>query len=123
MLLLVTFLLPFTSCSDDKDAPESKIDILGTWEETTYSESGSLSFTTIVDWTFKGDGTATEYFETKMNNSTLSKNTFYFTYTLKSNKLTLKNSTGKITEYTVSVNGNKMRMGNEEDGFFNLTKK
>ena len=124
MLLLVTIVMGMTSCSDDKNEPESKIDIIGTWAETTYTESGSLSFTTIVEWTFNNNGTASEYFETKMNNSTLTTNNFNFTYMLKSDKLTLKStSTDKVTEYTISVNGNIMKMGNEEDGYFNLTKK
>ena len=45
-----------------------------------------------------------------------------FTYEYKGSTITLKND--KVTlDYEISISGNNMKLGNEKDGYFNLTKK
>ena len=86
----------------------------------------------ITTWTFNADKTATEKVEgytttiytdrTKVLSVTFG---FTYEYNGKKVKLTSTDPTVKdpVSYYTVEISGNKMRMGNEKDGYFNLTKK
>ncbi len=125
----------FVSCSSDDDSKEVKAnltEILGSWEETIV-ESGEDSKTEVITtWTFNANKTATERVEGYLTTSYTGRVsvidiTLDFTYEYDGKKViftststTVKNPT---TTYNIEINGNKMRMGNDEGGYFNLTKK
>lgn len=123
-LLLTAMFLTFSSCSKDDDE-ENSVDypsIVGSWSDITETPGEYITSYFEVTWTFNSNNTATQRVILKFNNVTSRDNISNFTYTYKGNSITLKND--KVTlEYEVSVSGNTMRLGNAEDGYFNLTKK
>jgi hypothetical protein len=46
-----------------------------------------------------------------------------FTYIYNGKEIITRHSSGEETVHEVSVNGNKMRLGDGEGGYFDLTKK
>ena len=58
-----------------------------------------------------------------MNDVLLKSSSLNFEYNYKGSYIDFKKDDGNSFRYNVSVNGNKMRLGNEEDGYFELTKK
>lgn len=128
ILMLVPLLIGVVSCSKDDEPKEEAVNILGTWQsvETQTADGGSV--TTIVEWTFKANGSATEYVKISMklnslqNDIILAEETLSFTYTFDGNTITLTSSTNEVLIYTVTVSGNAMEMGNADDGYFDLTK-
>ena len=49
-------------------------------------------------------------------------NAVHFSYEYKGSTIKLTSESGNISEYEISVSGNTMRLGNQEDGYFNLKK-
>lgn len=135
MLLVVSLSsTTFVACSSD-DENESKAntaEILGSWEETKVKSSENSTAEVITTWTFNADKTAKEkvegYTTTIYTDRTkVLSVTFGFTYEYNGKKVKLTSTDPTVKEpvsyYTVEISGNKMRMGNEKDGYFNLTKK
>lgn len=136
MLLVVSLSsTTFVACSSDDDKEETKVDvaeILGSWEETHVKPGDKTTTEVVTTWTFNADKTAIEHVEAFVTTSYTKKNkildmTFGFTYEYNGKKVKLTSTDPSVKEpvsyYNVEISGNKMRMGNEEGGYFNLTKK
>lgn len=113
MLLMIVTSMVFCSCTKDEEFDNSVI--LGSW----ISNTSSISTT----WTFNKNNTATERVIIKLGGYTIDDRTLTFTYDYKGSTIELITETGKVLNYEISVNGNKMRLGNSTDGYFDLTKK
>ena len=135
MIAVVFSSVAFSSCSSDDDKEETKAnvaEILGSWEETHVKSGDKTTTEVVTTWTFNADKTATEHVEAFVTTSYTKKNkildmTFGFTYEYNGKKVKLTSTDPSVKEpvsyYNVEISGNKMRMGNEEGGYFNLTKK
>lgn len=123
LAMLPMFLL--TSCSSDDDGQEVDYSvILGTWTETSYIEGGEyVSGELELSWIFRENKTATQRLVMYVNDVNMKDVSTDFTYIYNGKEIITKHSSGKETVHEVSVNGNKMRLGDGEGGYFDLTKK
>lgn len=124
LVVLIVSVLAFTSCSKDED---KGLDInysliIGSWSEFSESQGEYVSSSTEVIWTFNADNTASQRVIFKMNNVTMRDISNSFSYVYNGKSIVLKGEKNTF-EYEVSVSGNKMSLGNSEDGYFDLTKK
>ena len=120
-LLLTAMFLTFSACSSDDDETNYP-DITGSWSEISETPGEYISSYMEVMWTFNSDNTATQRVILKFNNVTSRDTSTNFTYEYKGSTITLKND--KVTlDHEISISGNNMKLGNEKDGYFNLTKK
>lgn len=128
MLLMAVMTISLSSCSSDDDEAFDNAVILGTWTTTEDVIEGGEYVPDMemqVEWTFKADNTASERMYIKMNNIITKDVTVYFTYVYKGSTITMQSTTNSSTPpftYEISVTGNKMRFGNQENGYFDLTK-
>ena len=124
-LLAMLPIMLFTSCSSDDD--EHEIDysvILGTWYETSNIEGGEyVSGELELSWTFRENKTATQRLVMYVNGVNMKDASTDFTYIYNGKEIITRHSSGEETVHDVSVNGNKMRLGAGEGGFFALSKK
>lgn len=106
-------------------------EILGSWYEEKIKSGENSKSEIVATWTFNSDKTGTErvegYLTTKYTDRTkiVDKTVdFAYSYNGKQVVVVTRNSGKDATStYDVTINGNKMRMGNETGGYFNLTKK
>lgn len=110
------------SCSKEKSGQSNLYDIIGTWSEISATEGEYISTTTEVSWTFNTDNTATERVVFKMNDVSFRDELMHFSYHYDGSRTIHFTGDESSFTYNVSVNGNIMRLGNEEDGYFTLTK-
>lgn len=131
MLVVLVSGLFVTGCSED-DGEESfdKALILGSWSNKTIQKEGETSVIMEVTYSFFQNGTASQRVLATMSYGTLIKDyviedvTNYYTYIYNKNStITFTNQKNDTWVYEVSVSGNKMRLGNEESGYWDLTKK
>lgn len=115
MLLLFATSFVFVSCTEEEEFDNSAI--LGSW----VSEDNTSYLT--VTWSFFQNNTATERVVMKMGSYVIDDTTLSFTYDYKGSTIKLVSQSGEVLNYTISVNGNKMKLGNQEDGYFNLKRK
>lgn len=119
-LLVISCLV--LSCSKEKTEQSYLYDIIGTWSEISTTEGEYISTTTEVSWTFNIDDTATERLVLKMNDVSFCDELMHFSYHYDGRRTIHFTGNKSSFTYNVAVNGNAMRLGNEEDGYFNLTK-
>lgn len=118
MLLCTAISFCFLSCSEEDDYPS----IIGSWSEFSETTGVYISMKAELIWTFKENNTSSERFILMVNNVTSAD--VSNTYTYKYNGKTIKFTGDKSNfEYEVYVSGDKMKLGSEEDGYFELTKK
>ena len=116
-----SYVFNVSACSSDDDETNYP-DITGSWSEISETPGEYISSYMEVMWTFNSDNTATQRVILKFNNVTSRDTSTNFTYEYKGSTITLKND--KVTlDYEISISGNNMKLGNEKDGYFNLTKK
>lgn len=123
-VILIASVLTFTSCSKDEDK-DSSVDysiIIGSWSKFSETQGDYLSGSTEVIWTFKADNTASQRVIFIMNGVTMRDVSNFFSYVYNGKSIVFKGEK-RTFEYEVNVSGNKMSLGNSEDGYFNLTKK
>lgn len=122
-LLLTAMFFTFSSCSkdDDENNQNEYPSIIGSWSDITETTGEYVTSYLEVTWTFNSNNTATQRVILKFNNVTSRDNSSNFTYIYRGNTITLKNDKTTL-EYEISASGNTMRLGNAEDGYFNLTK-
>jgi len=98
--------------------------IIGTWKCSKESFGEHASSKIIVEWEFCLDKTATETLIVEVNGIEMKRVTLEFIYIYDQHGKILFTSLdkGNTFEYKVSVKGNKMYLGNEEDGYFDLTR-
>ena len=114
VLLFATTAILLTACTKEKEYNVPVPNILGTWVD----DDGSG---VVVSWTFKSNKTGNEHLVVSYNGVTLRDYTINFTYSQHENYVNFKNDNKEWT-YDVTVTGNHMRLGNAEDGYFELTK-
>jgi hypothetical protein len=118
VLLFASTAILLTACTKEKEENVPNIlgipNILGTWVD----DDGSG---VVVSWTFNSNKTGNERLVVSYNGVTISDKTMNFTYSQRSNYVDFKNDKKEWT-YDVTVTGNHMRLGNAEDGYFELTK-
>lgn len=121
-LLVFGTAISLSSCSDDENNEENYPSIIGSWSDSYESTGEYVSFSTELIWTFNSNHTASQRFIIRIN-GVISKETISkWTYVYKGNTIIIKNESGTTTEYEISVSGNKMKLGNKEDGYWDLTK-
>ena len=132
MLVVLVSGLVFTGCSEDEEEKESfdKTLILGSWSNKSIQKEGETSVIMEVTYSFYSNGTASQRVLATMSYGTFIEDyiikdvTNYYTYVYhKNSTITFTNQKNETWVYEVSVYGNKMRLGNEEDGYWDLTKK
>ena len=124
LMLLCATMVGFASCEKSEEDVTNYPSIIGTWYQLVGNSNGDyLSMDTEVYWIFRADNTAIEKLDIKMNGSSIKTQTLNFSYVYKGTYIDFKKNDGSSFRYNVSVNGNKMRLGNEESGYFDLTKK
>ena len=128
MLLLATMMVSFSACSEDEanelEQEQAQNEIIGSWSEVTVSEGGDyVSMTLEIIWTFNQNNTASQRVIARLNDYVFEDitNTYSYIYDGLSS-ITFTDANNRVWTYTIEVDGNKMRLGNEEDGYFNLTK-
>lgn len=122
VLLCVAGMFVFSACSKEKSAYNNYPPIVGTWYDISTTEGEYVSSSLELSWTFNNNNTAIERVVMKVNDITLRDEALNFTYTYDGKTILLFGEQATL-EYTVEITGNTMRLGNEETGYFTLTKK
>ena len=76
-----------------------------------------------LTWRFYSDNTAAETLVLEMNGSIVKNVNMSFKYSYFGDSIDMESEKGRKFTYDISVSGNTMRLGSEEDGYFNLIKK
>ena len=123
LLLIISLSLFASSCTKEDTKTYDNSKIVGSWAETIIEDDYEyVSSTSMLIWTFYANNTATERIVLEMNGITMVDKTLHFSYEYKGSTIKLTSESGNIPEYEISVSGNTMRLGNQEDGYFNLKK-
>lgn len=119
-----------SACSNDDDEYFDKSKILGTWSQISTDTEGSTSITLEISYTFQSNGKASQRVRATMSYEGFIKDyvvediTNHYSYVYNRNStIEFTNVKGDKWTYNVYVNGNKMRLGNDEDGYFELTRR
>lgn len=122
-LLILSLSLFVSSCTKEETKTYDNSKIIGSWAETIIEDDYKyVSSTSMLIWTFYANNTATERITLEMNGVTMVDKTLHFSYEYKGSTIKLTSESGNVSEYEISVSGNTMRLGNQEDGYFNLKK-
>ena len=110
------------SCSKEETEQSNLYNIIGTWSEISITEGEYISATIGVSWIFNIDNTATERLVLKMNDVSFRDELMNFRYQYDGRSTIY--FTGDKSSFidNVNVSGNTMRLGIEENGYFNLRK-
>lgn len=122
LALLILPILLYSSCTKENDEIIDKTIILGSWNETKTVEEDFLSMTMEIIWTFNENNTASQEIILRLNYSIYKDITNNYSYQYDGTHITFSDKNNKVWTYEIQVSNNKMRLGNEEDGYFNLTK-
>lgn len=131
-IFAIAVITMFTSCSSDDNDPKADLsEILGSWSSTSTESSEKTTTDVVTTWTFNANKTATERVEAYITTIYTSKKkvidkTMGFTYEYDGKQIVLHSTMSGVENptsyYNVTVKGNTMRLGNDEGGYFNLTK-
>ena len=122
-LLILSLSLFVSSCTKEETKTYDNSKIIGSWAETIIEDDYKyVSSTSMLIWTFYANNTATERITLEMNGVTMVDKTLHFSYEYKGSTIKLTSESGNVSEYEISVSGNTIRLGNQEDGYFNLKK-
>lgn len=109
----------FNSVEDDFN----KSLIYGSWHCVTTETSEYLTMTIEVIWSFSANNVASQQVIATLNDYPFTNKTNSFSYVYnKDNTITFTNANNKVWTYEITVNGNYMKLGNVEDGYWELTK-
>lgn len=122
LLLCVAGVLVFSSCSKEKSEQNNYPPIVGTWYDISTTEGEYVSSSLELSWTFNENNTAIERIVMKINDITMRDESLNFTYRYDGKTISLIGEQSTL-EYNVEITGNTMRLGNDESGYFTLTKK
>lgn len=119
----------FTSCSNDDDTTREENvykQIIGTWENISHTDGDVIDSDLVVVFTFNENRTATQRVYLTMNGVIMRDYTNNYTYKFDGREVTLYHN-GDISDKDpwvmyATINGNKMKLGNDKDGYFDLTK-
>lgn len=113
------------SCTKDSEKDVDYSVLYGTWNDVENGEASSdfLSMGTYHSWTFREDKTATQKLEVTMNGLLFRSERLDYEYSYDGDVITFVNTeTEDILVYDVEIEGNHMRLGNEDNGYFELIK-
>lgn len=122
LILLILPILLNLSCTKENNEMIDKAIILGSWSETKTVEEDYLSMTMEIIWTFNENNTASQEIILRLNNAIYKDITNNYSYNYDGNRITFSDKNNKVWTYEIQVSNNNMKLGNEEDGYFNLTK-
>lgn len=129
VMLAVTFCsVTFSSCSSDDDNNTEVLlnKILGSWADIDKTEDEYVSSETAIIYTFNANKTCSQYFYFAVNGKKLRENTANYAFDYDGKNIILYHNRDRNDRsplhYTLTVYGNKMILGNQEDGFFNLVR-
>lgn len=107
--LFATLSLGVSSCSDDdKYDPITEESIIGIWQTDWVTADKENPFLERLTWTFNADGTHTEVYESKEDDSV---DTHAGTWSLSGNKLTITwNYDDEAEEYECYISGNTLKV-------------
>lgn len=109
----------FSSVEDDFD----KTLIYGSWHSVTTETSEYLTMTLEVIWSFRANNVASQQVIATLNGYPFTDITNSYSYVYnKDNTITFTNANNKVWTYEITVNGRYMKLGNVEDGYWELTK-
>lgn len=123
LTLLILPMLLYSSCAKENNEIVDKTIILGSWYETKTVEEDFLSMTMEIIWTFNENNTASQEIILRLNNSIYKDITNNYSYNYDGHHITFSDKNNKVWTYEIQVSNNKMKLGNIENGYFNLTKK
>ena len=126
MFMVLASSMMFEGCSEDEgDYDRIRASIIGIWCETEISNG----MTSKITYIFNSNGTASQRYMLKLSFEGLFDdyvikdviNNYTYTYN-KNSTITFKAQNNSSWTYDISINGNNMRLGNQEDGYFNLVR-
>ncbi|MBQ8652918.1 MAG: hypothetical protein IJ477_06355 [Alistipes sp.] len=129
MLLCATMGFLYSCEKSEEDTIEDYPSIIGSWSEIVdESQEGNISSVVVTTWTFRENQTATHDIKLYMNEVEMISEKIDYTYLYPYPKTGFIHfiplaANGKFFQYEITVNGNHMKLGNAENGYFNLTKK
>lgn len=128
LILCAVICLFFTSCSEDDKVKEqenqqARNSILGSWSEVSVDEGEYVKSTLEIIWTFNSNNTASQQVVFKLNDVVMRDVTNTYSYVYNGGTAIMIKTPNRTLNYTIIVTGNKMKLGNDEDGYFNLTRK
>lgn len=124
----ITAILTLGSCdSGDWESgrnPNPLNEIIGSWSEASVAEEEYVSMTLEIIWTFNRNNTASQQVILSLNDYIFKDvtNTYSYEYDGES-YITFTNVDNDAWTYEIEVTGDYMRLGNEDDGYFNLRRK
>lgn len=122
--LFILMMFIFSSCSkEENEITKDNSLILGSWSETSIVEEDYVSMTMEIIWTFNENNTASQEVNISLNDFTFENKINHYSYAYNGEMITFRDKNNKEWIYEVEVSNNRMRLGNEKDGYFNLTKK
>ncbi|MBQ2844094.1 MAG: hypothetical protein IJE69_07575 [Alistipes sp.] len=125
LMLLCATMGFLNSCEkSEEETIEDYPSIIGSWSEIVdESQEGNISSVVVTTWTFRKNQTATHEIKLYMNDVEMISEELDYTYIYKGTYIDFAHSDGTTFRYNVSISGNRMKLGNAENGYFNLTKK
>ena len=128
LILCAVICLVTTSCSNDDDVKEQEKQqarnlILGSWSEVDIDEGEYVKYSMEIIWTFKNDNTASQQVVLKLNDVVMRDVTNTYSYVYNGGTVIMLKTPDRAWYYTIIVTGNKMKLGNDEDGYFDLTRR
>lgn len=124
IICIVCLSVIMTSCQKEKEEYVDYTPLYGKWYEIVdEAEEEYITSTITTYWTFRSDKTATQEVELVMNGIVIIDEKLNYNYVYDGTYIEFSQSDGTYFRYSVNVSGNKMTLGNSEDGYFYLTKK
>lgn len=123
IICIVCMSVIMTSCQKEKEEYVDYTPLYGKWFEIVgETEEEYISSTITTYWTFRSDKTATQEVELVMNGIVIIDKKLNYNYVYDGTYIEFSQSDGTYFRYSVNVLGNKMTLGNSEDGYYHLTK-
>lgn len=113
LMLLCVAAISFSSCEKSDDGRSL---IIGTWQRLNSGDSSGKMY-----WIFRKDNVAVQRYDILEDGILINSIENKYTYTYGGSYIDFKTKTTSF-RYEVSIDGNKMRLGNEENGYFELIK-
>lgn len=128
LILCAVICLLFTSCSEDDNVKEqenqqARNSILGSWSQVYDDEGEYVNSRLEVIWTFNSNNTASQQVIFIINDVVMKDVTNTYSYVYNGGTVITLKTSDRTWNYTIIVTGNKMKLGNDEDGYFDLTRK
>ena len=125
IILLCLLIFPLLqSCLEEENVDSIDLeDIQGSWYEFSTTNDEYASSMTELIWTFNANNQAYQELILQLNGVVIRHVINNFKYSISGkNTIDLESQNSSIVTYQVYINNQKMKLGNPQDGYFNLTK-